>query len=345
MDYYNNQDELYHYGRKGMKWGQNIFGKVKSGASRVGKKISDARQKKKEAKAAERLRKKPLSELTDAELKQRIERLKLEQSASQMMKNIDPNSGNASEGKKFISKFMSKSVGEAIIDASKSAFTEFAKKKLFKALGLSDEAADELKDLKSEYDKLDVMGKIKDAKKKLSDEPDDDAKLKKTVERMELEVREKNARKSLEVDEEVAQRKREAELGRADAAIYAGKTAKAKYDKDYGTSTDSSDSKPATDNSPDEKPSSDRTIYNIGGKTYSLRTDTGYSKAVRKVSERRKNESERESREEDYLRSFMSEETRNTTMTEAAKSTKKRNARQRNIAKVQEEKRKRSGSK
>lgn len=160
MDYYNNQDELYHYGRKGMKWGQNIFGKVKSGASRVGKKISDARQKKKEAKAAERLRKKPLSELTDAELKLRIERLKLEQSASQMMKNIDPNSGNASEGKKFISKFMSKSVGEAIIDASKSAFTEFAKKKLFKALGLTDEVSEEMKELKDEAEKWILKGKI-----------------------------------------------------------------------------------------------------------------------------------------------------------------------------------------
>lgn len=93
-------NELYHYGIKGMKWGvrrtPEQLGHVKKAASSAGKAVGSAakkvasaagkaysshRQKKAAKKAAEeeqKRRRKPISELTDDELRQRIARLELE---------------------------------------------------------------------------------------------------------------------------------------------------------------------------------------------------------------------------------------------------------------------------
>lgn len=93
-------NELYHYGIKGMKWGvrrtPEQLGHVKKAASNAGKAVGSAakkvasaagkayssrRQKKADKKAAEeekKRRRKPISELTDDELRQRISRLELE---------------------------------------------------------------------------------------------------------------------------------------------------------------------------------------------------------------------------------------------------------------------------
>lgn len=135
MDYYDRQDELYHYGRKGMKWGQNIFGKVKSGAARVGRKISDAHQKKKAEKAADRLRKKPYSKLTDAELKERIQRMQLEKNLKDLDRQVNP---TTEKGSKFLSS-VTEAAGQALVTAGKEAATKFIKNKLFDKLGLNEE--------------------------------------------------------------------------------------------------------------------------------------------------------------------------------------------------------------
>lgn len=96
--------ELYHHGIKGMKWGirrtpeqlghdtsttKKVASTVGKAASTVGKKVvstaktkkAEKQQKKADEAEAERqkkLRKKPISELTDDELKERIARLELE---------------------------------------------------------------------------------------------------------------------------------------------------------------------------------------------------------------------------------------------------------------------------
>lgn len=81
QDYYNS-DELMHYGRKGMKWGQNIFGKVKSGADKAysfAKKVDEKRKvKKTEEIKAKRSKITSSRKLTDDELRERIKRLELE---------------------------------------------------------------------------------------------------------------------------------------------------------------------------------------------------------------------------------------------------------------------------
>lgn len=196
MDYYDRQDELYHYGRKGMKWGQNIFGKVKSGAARVGRKISDARQKKKAEKEAERLRKKPYSKLTDAELKERIQRMQLEKN----LKDLDNQVGPTKKGSKFLAS-ATEAAGQAFINAGKDALTGYIKKRLNKALGLTDE----LDDLKDEFNKLDYTKKIKDLKNDLAGNNDADKKLAK-----------------------------EADTAEKKSKIYKAKTAEAVYNEKYG---------------------------------------------------------------------------------------------------------------
>lgn len=101
--------ELYHYGRKGMKWGQNIFGKVKKVAVRTGKHLSyeakvaakgvkravKTANEKRAAKNAEleKKRREKITDpkkLTDDELKARIKRLELEISYKQKMKDASP---------------------------------------------------------------------------------------------------------------------------------------------------------------------------------------------------------------------------------------------------------------
>lgn len=127
-------DELKHYGVKGMKWGirrtpaqlghrpstkkkkdETEDGSVKTAAKKVGRAISDKRAASKQKKAAkqkadeakkelQRRKNKPLSEMTDDELRRVVNRLQLEQQYHQY------NPRQVSLGEKFV-----KSVGMDII--------------------------------------------------------------------------------------------------------------------------------------------------------------------------------------------------------------------------------------
>ena len=115
-------NELYHYGVKGMKWGirrtpaqlghktaskkketSSEPGAVKKATKKVGEAISDKRaaskQKKaaeKEVKAQQKRRKKPISEMTDDELQSEISRLELEK----RYRDLSPK--QKSSGKDFV---------------------------------------------------------------------------------------------------------------------------------------------------------------------------------------------------------------------------------------------------
>ena len=125
--FYEETDELYHYGRKGMKWGQNIFGKVKSGAKTAGKKTAELAKKgyskaktshnihranvnaKKAAKvAAKRAKITDSRKLTNEELADRIKRLELEQSYQKLLSSTEPD--YVSSGKKIVKDIMENSL-------------------------------------------------------------------------------------------------------------------------------------------------------------------------------------------------------------------------------------------
>ena len=83
MENYIREDELMHYGRKGMKWGQSIFGKKRT-------------PKSDDYVRAKQLKKKKLSQLSNAELKELNNRMQLESNYRNLKKQ------NVSMGKKFV---------------------------------------------------------------------------------------------------------------------------------------------------------------------------------------------------------------------------------------------------
>lgn len=86
-----NTDELYHYGRKGMKWYQNIFSKDKSGSS--GKKSGDSDDSEGGNKAkptSVSSAKKAVKDMSDEELNSAIKRLELEKRYVDLVKATTP---------------------------------------------------------------------------------------------------------------------------------------------------------------------------------------------------------------------------------------------------------------
>lgn len=101
------EDELMHYGRKGMKWGQHIFGQVKTARTNRKRKknLEKARQARAEKQKAESERKAKLKDgklkpkdMTDEELKNAIARRRLEEDYKSL------NRQQWSKGKSFASR-------------------------------------------------------------------------------------------------------------------------------------------------------------------------------------------------------------------------------------------------
>lgn len=144
-------DELYHYGRKGMKWGEHIFGKPRSGSKgkvvakkkptdatpeakkkSLSEKIAESKKAKAEAaaKAAEEARKRDPKNMTDEEIRKAIDRKKLENEYYQYHPQ------KVSRGKKFVKDFIDKALLPAMIESGKklagNAFDKISKELLEK---------------------------------------------------------------------------------------------------------------------------------------------------------------------------------------------------------------------
>lgn len=136
MEYYignSNADgpSLYHTGRKGMKWGQHIFGKERksSGVSKTKKAVS----KKSEPviKKAFRGDRKNISKASDEELNAYLKRMQLEKQVLSMQKEMTamtaPAPKKVSAGKRFVSAVWKDMAYPAIKQGVTEAGKEFVK--------------------------------------------------------------------------------------------------------------------------------------------------------------------------------------------------------------------------
>lgn len=168
-------NELYHHGVKGMRWGVRRYQNKDGSLTSAGKKRYDNDQTKKklssinsrtaakikkiraegkaklkiakaEAKAAAKIAKeeakyqtkskttsetKSIKDMTDDELRQRINRIRLEKE----LKSLQPE--QVSAGKKFVTSLRDNVVGPAARDAGKRLLTDFLNKKGAEILGLN----------------------------------------------------------------------------------------------------------------------------------------------------------------------------------------------------------------
>lgn len=197
-------DELYHHGIKGMKWGirrtptqlghkpsggsDNLtkarIKAIKGAANAKTKRIAEAgkRQAKidkakekanaKIAKAESKYKinkeehnSKPISEMTDQEIRDKITRIRLEME----LKSLQPE--QVSKGKRFVQSVGKDVVGPAARDAGKRILTDFFDKKGHELLGIDKkEAKDGAAELKKQVEILNNKKKINELNKYFANE-------------------------------------------------------------------------------------------------------------------------------------------------------------------------------
>ena len=255
--------ELYHHGTKGMKWGVRRYqnpdgsltaaGRVRYGAGQVGRaigsaasktgqKVSSAIKKRREERRIEKLRKKPLGKLTDAELKERINRMAEEKRLVDLERSMsDFNNKHLSAGKKFLSKALNEAIVPATINAGKEVLERWLKKHGYDFAGLKDTQYG-LSKLAKEADAVKIARDMSDNKKQIE--------LNNDFFKKREEAAKKEAIKA-KVDAEIEENIKKAEKEAAKSAKKAEKEAKKVW---YGKVQGEGTSTRKTENPKKEKP-------------------------------------------------------------------------------------------
>lgn len=138
-------DELYHWGIKGMKWGIRRFQKKDGTLTALGK-------KRKRDDDDEPSKPKSVKDMSDAELRAETNRLNLEQQYLTAKSNVERlNPRQLSMGEKFANTFKNKVVPE-LTNVGTRLLGQYVEKRGRQLLGLSDD--DSLAGLKKEVEKL-----------------------------------------------------------------------------------------------------------------------------------------------------------------------------------------------
>ena len=182
-------NELKHHGIIGMKWGvrryQNKDGTLtaagKKRASRLesqyndltGKKLAKSSKNTSESQGT----KKKLSDMTDDELKSRINRLQSEKiylDLDKQVKALQPE--QISRGKKFFKRLSNDVIVPAAVESGKRLLADFINKKGREALGLNGDITDPMKDLEKEVKSLNLKKQKNELNKYFEREREKDSK-------------------------------------------------------------------------------------------------------------------------------------------------------------------------
>ena len=134
-------DELYHHGIKGMRWGIRRFQRKDGSLTPAGQKrrarleseLKQLSPKKRKTKAEveQAARKKTVYEMTDAELRERTNRMRIEKEYYDAQKNLAiVNPPQISKGKKFMNSLVNDVVAPAAKTVGKAWLESFMKDKL-----------------------------------------------------------------------------------------------------------------------------------------------------------------------------------------------------------------------
>lgn len=157
---YNYSDELYHHGILGMRWGIRRYQNKDGTLTNAGKKkrrMENESNTKKEEKDDSTPKKKSVNELSDTELRDRINRLQMEKNYLDLEKQVSSlKPTEVSTGRKFVNHVWNKVVAPAATDAGKKVLTDWLNKKGKDLLGLNENSEDSLDSLKKEVTKLNL---------------------------------------------------------------------------------------------------------------------------------------------------------------------------------------------
>lgn len=127
-------DLLYHFGIKGMKWGIRRFQNKNGSLTAAGKKRYQKGERSSDEKASpssSSSRSKSISELSDAELRTRINRLNLEKQYKQLIsEGADNNTKQVKEGKSFTNEIKDRAVKNVFLPAAEEIGRQVVRSKL-----------------------------------------------------------------------------------------------------------------------------------------------------------------------------------------------------------------------
>ena len=172
------EDELYHHGVKGMKWGVRRYQNKDGSLTAAGKKRADKYKSKYERLTGKKIsgkkssepapQKKTIKDLSDDELRTKVSRLQMEKNYLDLQKQISTLAPKKiSAGKQVVKHIGEKVITPALTDAGKSLLTSFLNKQGKKVLGLENSSDDTLDVLAKEYKTLNYKNQINKLKKNL----------------------------------------------------------------------------------------------------------------------------------------------------------------------------------
>ncbi len=178
---YQNTDELYHHGVLGQRWGfrryQNPDGTLTPAGRRRANKLAEKYAKvtgkklivkKKSVQGNEKQKTKTISEMSDLEIQNKINRMRLEDTYTNMIVARAPKK-QVSRGKRFINNIKRNVIAPALTDAGRAVLTNFIKKKgndlIYGNSKNKPKANDKIKDIEDKAREYIAKNKLNYAKK------------------------------------------------------------------------------------------------------------------------------------------------------------------------------------